>query len=114
MEAYAEAAYIHSEHAFQYLRDDDDLVVELHWRLEDRYLKFPFGTETLWSSASPERLFGNPVTALSPEMLFLYLCMHGAKHYWERLEWIACLPAVIRRYSDDEVSSSRRFGQWTT
>lgn len=100
MEAATEAAYIRSEHAFQYLRDDDGLVVELHWRLEDHYLKFPFDMEKLWSSASSEQLFGNPVGALSPEMLFLYLCMHGAKHYWERLEWIACLPAVIRRYVD--------------
>jgi hypothetical protein len=40
------------------------------------------------------------VVTLSPEILFLYLCMHGAKHYWERLEWIACLPAVIRRYEN--------------
>ena len=100
MEAPIEAAYFRSEHAFQYLRDEDDLVVELHWRLEDHYLKFPFDTERLWSSASSEELFGNPITALSPEILFLYLCMHGAKHYWERLEWIACLPAVVRTYVD--------------
>jgi hypothetical protein len=100
MEAATEAAYIRSEHAFQYLRDEDNLVVELHWRLEDHYLKFPFDMERLWSSASSEQLFGNPVASLSSEILFLYLCMHGAKHYWERLEWIACLPAVIRTYVD--------------
>ncbi len=100
MEAATEAAYIRSEHAFQYLRDEDALVVELHWRLEDHYLKFPFDTERLWSTASSEQLFGNPVASLSHEILFLYLCMHGAKHYWERLEWIACLPAVIRTYVD--------------
>lgn len=96
MEAHIEAAYIRSEHAFQYL--NGEVVVELHWRLEDHYLKFPFDTEKLWSSACSEELFGNPVASLSPEILFLYLCMHGAKHYWERLEWIACLPAVMRTY----------------
>jgi Uncharacterised nucleotidyltransferase len=98
MDGATEAAYLKSEHAFQYLRDEDHLVVELHWRLEDHYLKFPFDTEKLWSSASSQQLFGNTVACLSPEILFLYLCMHGAKHYWERLEWIACLPAVIRTY----------------
>jgi hypothetical protein len=100
MDAVIEAAYVRSEHAFQYLRDEDNLVVELHWRLEDHYLKFPFDPAMLWSSARGEELFGNPVSTLSPEIMFLYLCMHGAKHYWERLEWIACLPAVIRRYAD--------------
>jgi hypothetical protein len=102
MEPAIEAAYIHSEHAFQYLRDEDNLVVELHWRLEDRYLEFPFETDLLWKSVCSAELFGNPVLSLSPEVLVLYLCMHGAKHYWERLEWIACLPAVIRAHADIE------------
>jgi hypothetical protein len=100
MDGAKETAYMRSEHAFQYVRDQDQLIVELHWRLEDHYLKFPFDTGELWSSACPRELFGNPVLSLSPEILFLYLCMHGAKHYWERFEWIACLPALIRAHPD--------------
>jgi hypothetical protein len=95
-----EAAFIRSEHHFQYLRDEDHLIVELHWRLQDRYLKFPFDTDALWNSVCSRDLFGNAIASLSPETLFLYLCMHGAKHCWERLEWIACLPAVIRAHPD--------------
>ena len=96
MDAAQEAAYLRSEHAFQYIRDEDHLIVELHWRLEDRYLKFPFNARQIWDSVQTSRLFGRAVPALNPEILFLYLCMHGSKHYWERLEWIACLPAFLR------------------
>lgn len=91
-----EAAYILSEHSFQYLRDWDGAVVELHWRLQDRYLSFPITVEELWNGASKSTLFGYPVLCISREHLVLFLCMHGAKHYWERLEWICCLAALIK------------------
>jgi hypothetical protein len=91
-----EVEFLRSEHAFQYGRDGGQLVVELHWRLQDRYLSFPFDEHELWRTATAGNLFGKPVRCLSAENLLLFLCMHGAKHYWERLEWIACLPAIIR------------------
>ena len=91
-----EAAYVHSEHAFHYTRNRDHLPVEIHWRLEDHYLAFHFDTRELWRSHHFGQLFGKRVRCLSSEHLILYLCMHGAKHYWERLEWICCLSAVIR------------------
>lgn len=91
-----EAAYVRSEHAFNYIRDRDRLSVEIHWRLQDHYLAFQFDTDDLWRSQQTGQLFGKRVRCLTPEHLILYLCMHGAKHYWERLEWICCLSAVIR------------------
>jgi hypothetical protein len=90
-----EAAFIRSEHAFRYMREHDQMVVELHWRLQDRYLSFPFDTEELWNRASTVSLFGHRVRCLTVEDTILFLCMHGAKHSWERLEWIACLPAML-------------------
>jgi Uncharacterised nucleotidyltransferase len=91
-----EAAFIRSEHAFRYMRRRDQMVVELHWRLQDRYLSFPFDTEELWNRAVTVSLFGKKVRCLTLEDTILFLCMHGAKHYWERLEWIACLPALLK------------------
>jgi len=91
-----EAAFIRSEHAFRYTRQHDQMVVELHWRLQDRYLSFPFDTEELWNRALTVSLFGKKVRCLTAEDTILFLCMHGAKHYWERLEWIACLTTMLR------------------
>ena len=89
-------AFLHDEHAFQYRRDGCRFVVELHWRLQDRYLCFPFDERDIWNNATERELMGHRVRCLNTRNLLLYLCMHGAKHYWERLEWIACLPAVMR------------------
>ena len=107
-------AFLHSEHAFQYRRDGCRFVVELHWRLQDRYLVFPFEQHELWKSTTEHQLMGRHVRSLNTRNLLLYLCMHGAKHYWERLEWIACLPAVIRADPDLDwhavLEQARRMG----
>jgi hypothetical protein len=34
--------------------------------------------------------------ALSPEHLALFLCAHGAKHYWERLGWICDVGRLLQ------------------
>ena len=35
--------------------------------------------------------------ALAPADLLLFLCAHGAKHLWQRLEWIADVAELVRR-----------------
>ncbi len=89
-----EAAYVRSEHAFTYFRDEQEMTVELHWRLQDRYLSFPLTEAKLWSSVEVQKLFGSELKCLKPEHNFIFLCMHGAKHSWDRLEWISCLRAL--------------------
>jgi hypothetical protein len=38
------------------------------------------------------------VPTLAPEDLLLYLCVHGAKHHWQRLAWIGDVAALLRTY----------------
>src|SRR4029077_547387 len=42
-------------------------------------------------------LDGNRVPALSEEDEFVLICIHGAKHFWERLMWIADVAAMLAR-----------------
>lgn len=90
------AAYIRWQHAFTFQRERDGLVVELHWRLHDRYLSFPLAMSELWAEVEAKTIFGLRIRCLKPEHNFIFLCMHGAKHYWERMEWISCLSALAR------------------
>src|SRR6476659_3737574 len=39
---------------------------------------------------------GNETKTFSSEDLILYQSMHGAKHLWRRLEWIASLAELVR------------------
>ena len=90
------ASYIRWQHAFTFHRAHDDITIEIHWRLHDRYLSFPLTEKALWSGVRTEEMFGGAIRRLKPEHDFLFLCMHGAKHYWERIEWIGCLNALAR------------------
>jgi hypothetical protein len=86
--------YIRSEHAFQFRKDE--FVVELHWKFGSKDQCFPLDASDVWSRLEARTLQGRPIQALSREDLFVYLCMHGAKHGWERLEWICSLAQLAR------------------
>ena len=79
-------------HALALRRRDPEVVVELHWRLTPT---LPLDFDLLLAGAFPFPLLGNEVPALSPEALVTVLCVHGAKHAWERLEWISGVAHVI-------------------
>jgi hypothetical protein len=90
------AAYLQSQHAFTYFRPRENMTVEIHWRLYDRYLSFPLSDRDLWANIEFETIFGTRLRRLKPEHNFIFLCMHGAKHFWDRVEWISCLNALAR------------------
>jgi hypothetical protein len=91
-----EAEYIRSEHAFRFTRPDGDVLIELHWRLIDRRLACALDDE-IWEHLQQTNFHGRSLLTLREDDLFLYLCVHGAKHYWENIEWISCLAALLQR-----------------
>lgn len=70
--------------------------VDLHWELAPSDYPFRFDAEVLWSSLRSIRIAGRDVPALSPECLLLFLCMHGAKHLWTRLQWICDVARLVQ------------------
>lgn len=70
--------------------------LELHWRLTGRHFNFPLDLDRLWDRLETVTLAGVAVLTLGPEDLLLYLCMHGSRHGWERLQWICDIAEVIR------------------
>jgi hypothetical protein len=73
-------------------------VVELHWRLSDE-MADP-GMPPAAALASVTLAPGREVLALGDEVLFVYLCMHGAAHGWARLKWLADVAALLHRSPD--------------
>lgn len=90
-----ERSYLKAECALQLRHPGRDFVVELHWLLTERYLSINFPMAELWQRCSVAKIGRTAVKALSPEDLLLYLCVHGSKHHWERLEWLSCVAEVI-------------------
>ncbi|HEX7334997.1 MAG TPA: nucleotidyltransferase family protein [Pyrinomonadaceae bacterium] len=80
----------------QFMRDEWFTVVDLHWDLAPRSFVFGVKGDEVMSRLQPVSLAGTVVKTFSAEDLVLYQAMHGAKHLWRRLEWIACLAESLR------------------
>jgi hypothetical protein len=70
--------------------------LELHWKLfEDKFIqnnnanKFDFNADFC-------EINGYMVRTLQLDSLLFYLCIHGSKHFWERIEWIIDIDRLIR------------------
>jgi hypothetical protein len=89
-----ERNYQKSECALQLCHPGRGTVVELHWLLTERYLSIHLPIAEFWQRSSAARIGQRTAKALAPEDLFLYLCVHGGKHQWERLEWLCGVAEV--------------------
>ncbi len=63
--------------------------VDLHWRLTPSHYPVQLDPEILWRNRTVIDIAGTPLPTLTPEALMLLLAVHGAKHCWEALGWLA-------------------------
>ncbi len=87
--------------------------VELHWQFAPRQFGAIFDIGQLFRRAIKVRIGDRDLPALSPEDEFLMLVVHGTKHGWSKLAWIADLAEMLRRcpLDPDHVGKeSRRMG----
>jgi Uncharacterised nucleotidyltransferase len=87
-----EAGKIPGEYLF--MKPGTRLLVELHTEHTFRYFPRPMPTEDYFARKTMVALDGNNVPALSSEDEFVLICIHGAKHFWERLMWVADVAAM--------------------
>jgi len=67
--------------------------------------------EAYFTRKAAVRLDGHEIPALSPEDEFILICIHGTKHFWERLTWISDIAAIVhnrRELNWDRVSAAAR------
>jgi hypothetical protein len=89
------SALVSGQHALEFAGPGP--VVEIHWSLLSRHLRFDMWPEELWQDACRLQCADSEFTALAPHHLFLYLCAHGAKHEWMRFRWICDVAQLARR-----------------
>lgn len=100
----------------QYLfsKPDSKLLVELHNDLTLRYFPHPLPIEDYFARQILVRVDFHEVPAPSLEDELVLICVHGAKHLWERLSWIADVAGLISRQTgidwDRATASARAVG----
>jgi hypothetical protein len=96
-----ERAHLAFHCEIQFQRDNGFTVVDLHWSLSPKAFPFALRVEEFFERAQAIVIAGQPAYTFDREDLILFQCMHGAKHYWSRLEWIGSLAEIVRRQDVD-------------
>lgn len=89
------ARYLQTEYSMEADSNDRRTIVELHWELTGRYTSPPFLLETFANRCECIDLMGKTVHGMPAEEILVYLCIHGSKDGWTRLESILSLAELI-------------------
>lgn len=85
---------------FEYMDDQSNRPIELHWQLIHNQPPHVMDLTRLHSRASTVAVAGSTLPALSLPDNVLYLCSHGAFHFWYRLFWLVDLAEIIRGHPE--------------
>jgi len=111
LSALEDAAYRRHQCEYEFVRQSDDVVVDLHWAIAPAALAVPLDYPALWRRSRRECLLDRQVPALAHEDLLVLLSIHGTKHEWAELRWISDLAGMIARHPgiDLEAALARAF-----
>ena len=86
----------------QYLfsKADSNLIVELHNDSTLRYFPRPLPIEDFFARQICVHVDSRDIFASSVEDELVLICVHGAKHFWERLSWIADVAGLVSRQAN--------------
>jgi len=97
----------------QYLFSNPDakLLVELHNDLTLRYFPQPLRIEDFFTRQVYIRVEGHEVPAPSVEDHLTLICVHGTKHFWERLTWIADVAGLVSQQTSIDWELARPWAE---
>jgi hypothetical protein len=89
-----------------YRHRESGLIVELHWRLmRSRYL---IPALDVYSPAQCVETAGAKLMTLDDDGLFAFLCVHGTRHAWARLKWLADVGAFLASHGPERIERMYR------
>ncbi len=95
-----EARFIDTQMGFEFVRYDEQSVIEVHWSFLNAVHSFTLSIEDVWREKEELNLAGNPVCMFSPAHLMVYLCAHGSKSLWARMRWLCDVAELIARHQE--------------
>jgi len=100
----AEYMYIHGDEAQR-------MMVEIHSERTMRHFPLPLDLDDLMSRLVPVSVGGHVFFTFAPEETFVLLCVHGSKHFWKRLSWIADIAGFVEAHRDLQWNKIFRLAQ---
>lgn len=104
---------LNHQKSLEFVDESQLFIVELHWSLFNKSYPVKVSFEHLWQNKAEFNLSGKSFSQFSMEDLLIYLCIHGRKHYWSRLQWICDVNELIRANPDlDWNEVQNRAAKW--
>ena len=69
--------------------------LDLHWALAAAQFGHALDLHHFWSRLVPATFAGRTFRTFAPNDLLIFLSVHGAKHFWSSLRWLADLARLI-------------------
>src|SRR5271154_2906390 len=85
---------------YMFRQAEAKLLVELHNDRTMRYYPRGLPIDQLFARSVRVPMDGREISAPAIEDHLILICIHGAKHFWERLMWIADVAALIARHPE--------------
>jgi len=85
---------------FKYAHDlgltaKNNVHVEFHWQMLDSDHPINLENINFFQNTHQIKINNYPISVISNEEFLIYLCVHGSKHLYERLEWIVDIDRFI-------------------
>ena len=87
---------LHTAKDFSLMSETGGVHTELHWRLFEKKYNISLLSCAVDQKCQTVKINNNEIKTLQNELLLVYLCLHGAKHAFERIEWICDIDRLIR------------------
>jgi len=78
-----------------WVHGESRILAELHDRLCENPALLPWGFEALWAEREMVTIAGTAVPSMARRRLPIYLAVHGIRHGWQRLMWLADLAVLL-------------------
>lgn len=94
-------AIIRHYHHLEFYNPQQNITLELHWKLTSSR-NFEFDTDELWSSSTLIEIGGTSFRLMSRENLLQFLCVHGTLHSYFRLQWLCDINQLLMNMDASE------------
>ena len=91
-----EKVYMQYAHDLGLIHKQKGIHFEMHWSFLDEDYPMQVDLEDFWKNTQKISINGHDISTFSNENLLYYLCIHGSKHLWERIEWIKDIDLLVR------------------
>jgi len=96
-----EKIWIKYAHDMGLIHKQKGVHFEMHWSFLDEDYPMQVNLEDFWKETQDVTLNGHTIPTFSNENLLYYLCIHGSKHLWERIEWVKDIDLLVHNHAID-------------